>query len=70
MQIAQGARVKPLQPVVTGGYEIMKQDGFSVSPSNIQILIMLTTVAADGGLHLADQQDGARAARSGPASRT
>ena len=45
VQNAQGARVKPLQPVVTGGYQIMQQDGFSVSLSNIQILIMLTTVA-------------------------
>ena len=44
VQNAQGARVKPLQPVVTGGYQIMQQDGFSVSLSNIQILIMLTTV--------------------------
>jgi branched-chain amino acid transport system permease protein len=49
VQNAQGARVKPLQPVVTGGYEIMKQDGFSVSLSNIQILIMLTTVALMAG---------------------
>jgi branched-chain amino acid transport system permease protein len=49
VQNAQGARVKPLQPVVTGGYEIMKQDGFSVSLSNIQILIMVTTVVLMAG---------------------
>ena len=45
VQIAQGARVKPLQPIVTGGTQLMEQNGFSVSLSNIQVLIMLTTVA-------------------------
>ncbi len=49
VQNAQGARVKPLQPVVTGGYQIMQQDGFSVSLSNIQILIMVTTVSLMAG---------------------
>jgi branched-chain amino acid transport system permease protein len=44
VQIAQGARVKPLPPMVTGGFQVMEQNGFTVSLSNIQILIMLTTV--------------------------
>ncbi|HHN67275.1 MAG TPA: branched-chain amino acid ABC transporter permease LivH [Thermopetrobacter sp.] len=44
VQIAQGARVKPLQPVVTGGYTIMEGNGFSVQLSNIQIIIMVLTV--------------------------
>jgi branched-chain amino acid transport system permease protein len=45
VQIIQGARVKPLPPVVTGGYELMERaDGFIVNLSNIQILIVLTTV--------------------------
>jgi branched-chain amino acid transport system permease protein len=44
IQVAQGARVKPLPPVVTGGYELFVQNGFEVSLSNIQILIMVTTV--------------------------
>jgi branched-chain amino acid transport system permease protein len=48
IQVAQGARVKPLQPVVTGGYQIFSQDGFAVSVSNIQILIVVTTVALMG----------------------
>jgi len=48
IQVAQGARVKPLQPVVTGGYELFVQDGFEVSLSNIQILIMVTTVVLMG----------------------
>ncbi len=44
VQIAQGARVKPLQPIITGGYVLMERDGFAVNLSNIQILIVLTTV--------------------------
>ncbi len=45
VQIAQGARVKPLQPVITGGYTIMQGNGFTVQLSNIQIIIMVLTVA-------------------------
>jgi len=44
VQIAQGARVKPLQPIITGGYALMERDGFVVILSNIQILIVTTTV--------------------------
>jgi branched-chain amino acid transport system permease protein len=42
--VSQGARVKPLQPVVTGGYELFQQGGFEVILSNIQILIVVTTL--------------------------
>jgi len=46
VQIIQGARVKPLAPIISGGYEIMERaDGFVVNLSNIQILIVLTTTA-------------------------
>ena len=44
VQIVQGARVKPLQPVVTGGYTLMETDGFAVNLSNIQILIVVSTI--------------------------
>jgi len=44
IQVAQGARVKPLQPVITGGFELFSQDAFSVIISNIQILIVATTL--------------------------
>jgi branched-chain amino acid transport system permease protein len=48
VQVSQGARVKPLQPIVTGGYEIMRvttDNGvFVVQLSNIQIIIVATTV--------------------------
>ncbi|MEO1720519.1 MAG: branched-chain amino acid ABC transporter permease LivH [Pseudomonadota bacterium] len=46
VQIVQGARVKPLQPLVPGGYTIMESaDGFTVQLSNMQILIVVTTVS-------------------------
>jgi branched-chain amino acid transport system permease protein len=44
VQLAQDARVKPLPPVITGGYTMMETPTFSVSLSNIQIVIMVTTV--------------------------
>jgi branched-chain amino acid transport system permease protein len=43
VQIVQGARVKPLQPLVTGGYTVMDGNNFAVQISNIQILILITT---------------------------
>ena len=45
VQLAQGARVKPLPPVITGGYTLMQTETFSVTLSNIQIVIIITTVA-------------------------
>jgi branched-chain amino acid transport system permease protein len=44
VQLVQGARVKPLQPIVTGGYTITESNGFQVNISNIMILIVVTTV--------------------------
>jgi branched-chain amino acid transport system permease protein len=44
-QITQGARVKPLPPIVTGGYALWEGDGFEVQLSNIQIIVVLTTLA-------------------------
>jgi branched-chain amino acid transport system permease protein len=44
IQVAQGARVKPLQPVVTGGYTLFEQNNFTVNLSNIQILVVATTL--------------------------
>ena len=45
VQIVQGARVKPLPPIVTGGIPLMESaDGFTVQVSNIQIIIVITTV--------------------------
>jgi branched-chain amino acid transport system permease protein len=43
VQLTQDARVKPLPPVVGGGHTLMQLDRFTVSLSNIQIIIMVTT---------------------------
>jgi branched-chain amino acid transport system permease protein len=45
VQVLQGARVKPVQPIVTGGLTLMSSTHFTVSLSYIQILIIVTTVA-------------------------
>jgi branched-chain amino acid transport system permease protein len=45
VQVAQGARVKPLPPLVTGAHTLIEHDGFSVQISNIQIIIIAITVA-------------------------
>ncbi|MQT11900.1 ABC transporter permease subunit [Segnochrobactrum spirostomi] len=44
VQVAQDARVKPLQPIITGGYTLLSDGQSSVQLSNIQILIMVMTV--------------------------
>ena len=48
VRIAQDGRPKPLQPIVTGGYEIMSraaaQGEFIVRLSNMQIFIIITTL--------------------------
>jgi branched-chain amino acid transport system permease protein len=44
VQVEQGARVKPLQPLVTGGHQLLEVEGFVVQISNIQIIIIITTL--------------------------
>jgi branched-chain amino acid transport system permease protein len=44
VQIAQGARVKTLPPVIHGGYTLTQAGGFAVRLSNVQILVVATTV--------------------------
>ncbi len=43
-QVTQGARVKPVPPVITGGYTLFERDGFVVQLSNIQIVVVITTL--------------------------
>src|SRR5579872_5331904 len=43
-QITQGARVKPVPPIITGGYSLFDSDGFVVRLSNVQILVVLATI--------------------------
>ena len=44
VQLLQGANVKPLRPVITGGFVFGDPAGFTVTISYIQIIIMLLTV--------------------------
>lgn len=43
VQNRQGARVRPLQPVMEGNITLMQTEGFAVSISFLQILIIVTT---------------------------
>ncbi len=45
MQLLQGARIKPLQPVVTGGFRLLEGSDFVVALSYLQILIFVLTVS-------------------------
>ncbi|HXD15292.1 MAG TPA: branched-chain amino acid ABC transporter permease LivH [Xanthobacteraceae bacterium] len=42
VQVAQGARVKPLPPLVQGGYTLLEGHDFAVRLSNIQIIVIVT----------------------------
>ena len=44
VQVLQGARVKPMQPLINGGFELMEKDGFTVTISYLQIFIIILTV--------------------------
>jgi branched-chain amino acid transport system permease protein len=52
VQLLQGARVKPLQPVVTGGLRFLEGGDFAVTLSYLQILIILVTVGLMFGFTL------------------
>jgi branched-chain amino acid transport system permease protein len=45
VQILQGARVKPMQPILTGGIEVMRRGDFVVYVSYLQMGIIVLTVA-------------------------
>jgi branched-chain amino acid transport system permease protein len=49
VQLLQGAQVKSLPPVVTGGFRLMESGGFAVQLSYLQIIIVLVTVALMAG---------------------
>ena len=44
VQLSQGARVKPMQPLFSGGVELMEQNGFTVQFSYMQMTIIILTV--------------------------
>ncbi len=45
VQLLQGARVRPIQPIVTGGLTIMGDGHFTVTFTYIQMLIIVLTIA-------------------------
>ncbi len=49
VQWAQGARVKPLPPVLVGGFDLFTADGFTVHLSYSQLLIVVVTVLLMAG---------------------
>jgi len=52
VQIVQGARVKPLQPLITGGVTLMEGNNFLVRISTAQMLIIALTFALMVGFSL------------------
>ena len=49
VQLAQGARVKVLPPLITGSATLSSSDEFNVTISTIQIVIVVVTIALMGG---------------------
>ncbi len=45
VQVAQGARVKPIEPVIRGGITLIQDGGFVVQLSYMQMLIVVVTLA-------------------------
>jgi branched-chain amino acid transport system permease protein len=43
-QVSQGAKVKPVPPIIPGGFTLLDRNGFSVQLSYVQIIVVLTTV--------------------------
>jgi branched-chain amino acid transport system permease protein len=46
VQVSQGARVKPMEPLLPGGFGLLNQDGFVVQLSWMQLAIVVTTLGA------------------------
>lgn len=45
VQIVQGARVKPLPPLIEGGTTLIASEQFPVQISNVQVIVIATTLA-------------------------
>ena len=52
VQIAQGARIKPLPPLVSGGFVLMDSGDFTVNLSYLQIVIVVLTLSLMTGFSL------------------
>ena len=71
VQVAQGARVKPMQPLISGGLEFFKNSEFIVTVSYLQIFIVILTVILMGIFtYLITKTDLGRAQRACEQDRT
>jgi branched-chain amino acid transport system permease protein len=52
VQLSQGARVKALQPVITGGMTLIEDPKFPVAISYMQVIIIVVTIALMAGFWL------------------
>jgi branched-chain amino acid transport system permease protein len=52
VQLLQGARPKPIQPIISGGYKLFEIDHFVVQLSYMQIIIVLATIGLMAGFTL------------------
>lgn len=52
VQLVQGARVRPLQPIIQGGFSVFEQNDFVVQLSYIQIFIWILTLVLMTGFAL------------------
>jgi len=52
VQVLQGARVKTLPPLIRGGFTLMEENGFAVTLSILQIVIIVTTTVLMVGFAL------------------
>jgi branched-chain amino acid transport system permease protein len=43
-QVSQGAQVKAVPPIVSGGYTLLERNNFAVQLSNVQIIVVVTTI--------------------------
>lgn len=43
-QVSQGAQVKPIPPLITGGYTLYDSGNFAVQLSNVKIVVVVTTI--------------------------
>jgi branched-chain amino acid transport system permease protein len=56
IQVFQGARPKPLQPIMHGAIKLLERDGFTVQISYLQIIIIILTVVLMIGFTAVIQQ--------------
>ena len=71
VQVSQGARVKPMQPLFSGGLEFFKNSEFIVTVSYLQIFIVVLTIILMGIFtYLITKTDLGRAQRACEQDRT